>query len=287
MQDIIRNTLATFGTEVLFIAAFFVAELFWPAERQRVFKGRWFNIRSLAITDAMYAITAPVVVLLPAWLGARLGSGYIDLGLAKPDGFLQAGLALLAWLLILDFFYYWWHRLQHSGWFFWAAHRLHHSDETFNASTSKRGHWVEAFYAPLVIGVPPTVLFSSIGAGEVPLVSWFFLSVWGYLNHANLPITFGPFLSSPLWHRLHHSRLPEHEGKNLAGYFPLYDIIFGTYVPAKRGVIYPTGLYNGERETGVIAAHLVPFKVWRASLQRIRLRGRQNTFRDEARENAV
>src|SRR5207248_9190433 len=46
-------------------------------------------------------------------------------------------------LIANDFFYYWFHRLQHSSKWLWAEHELHHSDEHVNVTTSLRHHWLE------------------------------------------------------------------------------------------------------------------------------------------------
>jgi sterol desaturase/sphingolipid hydroxylase (fatty acid hydroxylase superfamily) len=257
------------ATAAAFVSFFFVLEYLWPAEPRQGIKGIWFNAKSAAISQTMLAVCGPAAAILPAWLGRQLGTGYIDLGLGSPQTWPQAALALLVWMLLYDFLYYWWHRIQHAHWIFWAAHRLHHSEEAFNSSTATRGHWVESFYSPFIASLPVTILFAPIGNSSLPIISFIVLSAFGYINHANLNISFGPFLSSPLWHRLHHSSLPEHEGKNLAGYFPFYDMIFGTYVAAPRGKLYPTGLYDGERDSTVLAAHAHPFRVWISSLRRI------------------
>jgi len=39
----------------------------------------------------------------------------------------------------------------------------------------------------------------------------------------------------PQLHRIHHSIHPEHFNTNFCGAFPVWDLLFGTYLPPKRG----------------------------------------------------
>ena len=40
---------------------------------------------------------------------------------------------------------------------------------------------------------------------------------------------------APQVHRIHHSRLPQHADKNFAAYFPIWDVLFGTYWHPREG----------------------------------------------------
>jgi sterol desaturase/sphingolipid hydroxylase (fatty acid hydroxylase superfamily) len=56
--------------------------------------------------------------------------------------------------------------------------------------------------------------------------------------HANLSWTYGPLryaIASPAFHRWHHSSAEEGRDRNFAGFFPLWDLLFGTFhMPAGR-----------------------------------------------------
>lgn len=79
-----------------------------------------------------------------------------------------------------------------------------------------------------LLGFPPALL-----AAYVP-----FLTFHALLLHANLAWDFGPLrylISSPVFHRWHHTSEAEGLDKNFAGLFPFIDAAFGTlYLPKGR-----------------------------------------------------
>lgn len=272
-----RSLGLTVGTSYLFIAAFLVLERLRPAERGQTFRDIWWNVRSGLLTTAGNFVLGPLSVVIPLMIQRHAGTGFIDLGLSHPQTLGERALAVVVFLLLLDFFQYWFHRMQHTFWPLWASHRLHHSEEALNASTNLRAHWIETLYSRLFQAVPIAVLFAPIGvSGRVAYLS---VTSLGYLNHANLRISFGPFFTSPQYHRIHHSRLPEHQNKNIASIFPLYDILFGTYHRPKPSEYPPTGLHE-DRDGGVLAAHAMVFRLWWRGLAKHVDRLRQPERRD-------
>ena len=170
---------------------------------------------------------------------------------------------LIAWMALRDFLYYWFHRLQHASKWLWAEHALHHSDEHVNATTSVRHHWLEVplgavfVAAPLSYSLRPSLITVSLVSFTIGLV--------GVFIHMNARIGFGRFgwlLASPQNHRIHHSRLPEHTDKNFAQFFPLWDVLFGTYYRPKPDEYPPTGLASGQRVTTIKDSLLMPFVMW-------------------------
>jgi len=189
--------------------------------------------------------------------------------LALPDrgNAIRALWLAFTWLAIRDFFYYWLHRLQHKSKWLWAEHELHHSDESLNITTSVRHHWLEMpintifVTAPFVYLIQPPVL-------TVPLVL-FFSGMVGTLIHMNVRIGLGRFgwlIANPQNHRIHHSRLPEHIDKNFAQFFPVWDVLFGTYYAPSVAEYPPTGLSSGERVTTLKGSLALPFVKWRKML---------------------
>lgn len=74
------------------------------------------------------------------------------------------------------------------------------------------------------------------------------LTLYAIFLHANVDWTFGPFravVASPVFHRWHHTKEAEALNKNFAGFFPFWDIVFGTYympvgkVPTDFGITDP------------------------------------------------
>jgi len=83
-----------------------------------------------------------------------------------------------------------------------------------------------------------------------------FLTFHALLLHTNVPWTFGPLryvVSSPAFHRWHHTTETEGLDKNFAGLFPFIDMAFGTFYmppgrqPARFGIVaddVPEGIFR-------------------------------------------
>jgi sterol desaturase/sphingolipid hydroxylase (fatty acid hydroxylase superfamily) len=143
----------------------------------------------------------------------------------------------LIYLVVLDFFDYWYHRAEHQFEWSWALHGLHHSQRNMNLWSDNRNHLLDDFlrdiYMALIalaIGVPPSQYVLLVAASRM-LQS---------LQHANIKLHFNwlgeRLLVSPRYHRLHHAIGLGHEsagrgtlgGHNFAVLLPLWDILFGT-----------------------------------------------------------
>jgi sterol desaturase/sphingolipid hydroxylase (fatty acid hydroxylase superfamily) len=169
---------------------------------------------------------------------------------------------MLVEALVTDFFFYWFHRCQHTVSVLWQAHMLHHTDMALNVTTTHRVHFVEHLLTPFFMITPIMLLF------ELPdrTIFWIALAptVWSYVVHANIRVGFGRFwwlLSSPQYHRIHHSRRPEHRNKNFAVWFPFYDVMFGTAWKPLPGEFPETGV-DGVEVSNISDAFMLPFARW-------------------------
>jgi sterol desaturase/sphingolipid hydroxylase (fatty acid hydroxylase superfamily) len=144
--------------------------------------------------------------------------------------------SFLVYLVVLDFFDYWFHRGQHKFRWWWALHSLHHSQQNMNLWSDDRNHLLDdvlrdAYLAviALAIGVAPSqyVLLVSVSRALQSL------------QHANVRIHFGMIgerlLVSPRFHRTHHAVGIGHESKgrelggcNFGVLLPVWDMLFGT-----------------------------------------------------------
>jgi sterol desaturase/sphingolipid hydroxylase (fatty acid hydroxylase superfamily) len=70
-------------------------------------------------------------------------------------------------------------------------------------------------------------------------------------------------LSSPQYHRIHHSILPEHQNRNFAVWFPVWDILFRTAYAPRPGEYPPTGV-DGVEVSTFLDALMLPFARWAA-----------------------
>lgn len=255
----ILATLPAIKAHFLVVLAFTVIERLIPAEKSQPL----FESFSHAVYSVLYFVITPFAMILAGALvvaSARsFGPGLIQLDL---EGF-SAGIATLNWpvrnlllplvpLFIADFFYYWHHRLQHRVPALWTTHRLHHSAQTLNAVASYRVHWLEEPLRVFTMVLPMGILFN-ISPVQGAWIA-FALAQMGILIHANMRIPYGPLtpvVLGPQLHRLHHSNAPEHLDRNYSANFPIWDIVFGTYVAPKRGEWPTTGLPGGERARSI------------------------------------
>ncbi|KFC62789.1 putative transmembrane fatty acid synthesis protein [Devosia sp. LC5] len=156
----------------------------------------------------------------------RFLSEWSGLAILDPVGGVLASLLVLQ---VSEFFYYWFHRLQHSSRFFWRFHAEHHSLEEMSAFNSNHHFTEEIFRIPFV-AIPISLLFS-FEQGYVPWL-WALLLGWqGIYEHSSTKVHFG-FLRYVVpdnrFHRIHHSVEKRHHNKNFGSGSALWDIVFGT-----------------------------------------------------------
>jgi sterol desaturase/sphingolipid hydroxylase (fatty acid hydroxylase superfamily) len=233
-----------------------LAERVRPAERDQSYRGMLAN----GAFTLIFAFLSPVALVGANYLAgsflasviARLSGPLfaIDLdGLTNdyPDLVriaLLAPLVLLP-LLVYDFFYYWFHRLQHSSTWLWQQHKLHHSDQALNVTTSYRVNWLEDFFKNLLVTIPTGVVLGlqPFQVGLVAAATGVIAHLWGQYLHSNLRLSYGPltgWVTGPQYHRIHHSIEKPHQDKNFCTYFPVWDIMFGTYyAPAPTNIRRP------------------------------------------------
>ncbi|MEP7182833.1 MAG: sterol desaturase family protein [Betaproteobacteria bacterium] len=232
-------------------------EFLLPATRKRSLRALGFNLVAALIYLFMTTLLEPVLsqVLAPAreHLGLMIPVRFQD-GIA---GSLGQG---LAFFLVYDFFYYWWHRAQHRSRWLWVQHRFHHQEQWLNVTTVHRIHFTEDLFRIFVVLLPMTLLFEfkPVTVGWV----WTIFTLWGYWIHANLRVRLGPvgrWISGPQFHRYHHT--PEFMNRNFSAFFPLWDRVFGTY---HHPDAFPefTGLKSGGDGNNLRDAVAYPFIEW-------------------------
>ena len=216
----------------------------WPPEDPAdPSAARRFGLRRDTRTDLIYWVFTPLVtrtitlggLIVAVYLLARASGLEVDAstGLAPfYDG--SRVTAQPRWvqaievLVLLDLSAYWLHRLFHRG-RLWRFHAVHHSPRRLTWMSSVRLHPVNDLLprvvqvtALLLLGFDPTVL-----AGVVPFTGFYAL-----LLHARVPWDFGRLryvIATPAFHRWHHTAEVEGRDKNFAGFFPIWDLLFGTF----------------------------------------------------------
>jgi len=247
---------------LLIYLVFLGIERAFPAEPGQPLRRWWFNFEYQALSYYLFLFYVyPKAVALT--LGALQAAYPAWFGMVPIEGHLDATAKLLLLFVIYDFFYYWFHRWQHKWPILWEQHKLHHTEESLNATTAMRHHWLEDFLRIFFISIPMAVLFDI----KPTTVGWLSaaLAYWPYFIHANVRLPLGMFtrcVVGPQLHRLHHSRLERHTDCNFAAALPLWDLLFGTYCHPAQAEYPSTGLASGETADSFWKANLLPFTGW-------------------------
>lgn len=193
------------------------------------------NVVNLYITGTVTGmLVLPILTFLPEhFLGRK-----VVLASAAQLGPVWLQVAVI--ILVVSFFRYWMHRLQHSVPFLWKLHAYHHRVTDIQASNTYVSH-------PLDFALRNVVIFLLLGViGFNPLALLIAVpatNISGTFSHCGGDVKGGPLnylFVTPEVHRWHHSALvPEGYGYscNYGVEFSFWDIIFGTfYLPVKNGV---------------------------------------------------
>jgi alkylglycerol monooxygenase len=210
------------------------------------------------------------------WVADHLSIQNVVPSLAWPDGTPLIGIEgfpwyavrvpeLLSWtaaFVLVDFAYYWSHRMSHEVHVLWAGHVVHHSSEEYNLAVALRQSslhglmsWV--FYIPLaVIGVPWT-LFVACNALNLIYQFWIHTRAVGRLSPWAEYV-----LNTPSHHRVHHGVNPKYQDRNYAGVFITWDRLFGTFVREEEEPVY--GLTHPLESWNPLWANVHVFvEIWR------------------------
>lgn len=225
---------------------------------------------------ANYASGIPFALLATYLASLLVKSLGLDLGLVDfriGDGKTVASVivALLLASLVGDFFFYWYHRSLHGSTILWQHHKMHHLDPEFDALTGPRQNWLENFFIVFFISIPVAVLFKlnnatdPLGAGLTQGAIIGFWTLLNFQNHSNLRLQFGRatvLFTSSQSHRIHHSYLPQHRDKNFVAFFPVWDILFGTYYHPARDEFPLTGVEGENDIRSVWEAQIFALREW-------------------------
>ncbi|SNS70858.1 Sterol desaturase/sphingolipid hydroxylase, fatty acid hydroxylase superfamily [Ekhidna lutea] len=156
------------------------------------------------------------------------------------------------WLILfilVDFFYYWFHRSSHEVNFLWnTAHVVHHQSEDYNLSVALRqssfgGVFSMLFYLPLALMGFSAYAFLTVKGLNLIYQFWIHTEAI-----EKLPRWFEYVFNTPSHHRVHHGRNPKYIDRNHAGTLMIWDRMFGTFQAEEEkptyGVTKPTNTWN-------------------------------------------
>jgi sterol desaturase/sphingolipid hydroxylase (fatty acid hydroxylase superfamily) len=168
--------------------------------------------------------------------------------------------AFLACWVLYDFLNYWVHRLQHGVRPLWAFHSVHHTQTQLTFLSANRIHFFEQLYVGVLMIVPAFLL-------GIPQPRWLpilFVQIFSEtVQHARLNWTFGRLhrlVVSPASHAVHHSIDAGEHHSNYGRVFLVWDVLFGTFVPAEERV-QRFGVDGMEVPEQLMAQLIHPFRV--------------------------
>lgn len=230
------GVISTIGEEIqrsttAWLILFFIFSVFeWVFARPRPSLALW------AKSLSFWSIAIPVSAILEIGLGIlwhNIGiKPFVELSMTSGvPNFLYTIAAIAVLILYEDFFFYWYHRVQHR--WLWRWHSVHHSIRSLNAVNSYH-HISEPIFRSLLIMIPASMFVVDANI----FIPWVAFALWMQtgLLHSALPINIGPlrvFFGDNRFHRIHHSIEPKHYDRNFGALTTLWDRLFGTaYWPA-------------------------------------------------------
>ena len=129
-------------------------------------------------------------------------------------------------VLLLDFWTYWWHRLNHRIPFLWRFHRVHHADREMDVSTAGRFHVGEIVLSS-ALRIPIIALFG-VFAWELVLYETVMFAIVQF-HHANIAVppaldrALRTVIVTPYMHKVHHSRVRVETDSNYSSLLSVWD----------------------------------------------------------------
>jgi sterol desaturase/sphingolipid hydroxylase (fatty acid hydroxylase superfamily) len=196
-------------------------------------KGFWTDLIGYGLIQSY--LLGLVISHVIAWMDRQTGLSRLHL---VSDWPLLGQVAFF--LVVHDFYIYWFHRLQHASDLLWRTHEAHHSGDDVDWLSGTRSHSIEILINQ-TIEFAPIVLLGA--APEVAMIKATIDALWGMYIHSNLDVRSGRLqylLNGPEMHRWHHARELAAPGKNFSTKLAIWDWLFGTahrpaYKPSRYG----------------------------------------------------
>ena len=261
-------------------------ERLFPAAGPRKSLSQWFlHLHIHVFYIFMAGVAAAVNAVALSALARHFGfhPGLINVSFATGKGLLVLAAAVWVSMVVGDFFFYWFHRALHKSTILWQHHKMHHMDEQLEAITLNRQNWIEVFIAALMIFAPVTLIFKldKPDPAQLGLLAGTFttaLATFLGIGHMNVRLQVGRaslLYCSPQVHRIHHSRLPQHQDRNFAFALPLWDLLFGTYYAPQRDEFPPVGVEGEQEIQSFWEAQIFTQREWWRMFRRWRERARR------------
>ncbi|TKC92593.1 sterol desaturase family protein [Trinickia terrae] len=256
-----RDWLVTYSMVVALFSTGAAIERANPVQRLQSKVSSRLNVVYSVFYTALLQAAHPLTAACSVWLVGALGGGLVTL---QSHGWCAIA-SFVVMVLTFDLLEYLFHRLEHSVPFLWRMHELHHSARAYNVTITQRHYWTEGLIKSALLYPIAGMLFKV--ESHIVVLAFVVFTINNYYVHLNARFSIGRFatwINSPQYHRIHHSRRPEHLNKNFAQMLPLWDRLFGTiWVPGPHE--WPaTGLADEAEPQSFAQALMWPWRERRA-----------------------
>jgi sterol desaturase/sphingolipid hydroxylase (fatty acid hydroxylase superfamily) len=228
----------------LVIPFLLLLEFLFPCDASQPLIGKGF------LQDAIWFVAfAPVKILILFPIGQFLESffdahrQFFNIGAVAEW---PVHVRVIAALFLSEFLFWCNHFVRHKLRVFWFFHAVHHSQKQINVFTDDRMHIVDSILASLLTFLP-FFLFHLPNWYAVTVIA-LYLPIHDRFIHTNIKMNLGWLgwlITSPQFHRVHHSAAPEHLDKNFGAHLSLFDHLFGT--ACRNTNVYPqTGIADSQ-----------------------------------------
>lgn len=222
---------------------------------------RWFNnLGIVAVSTLVVRVLFPLMPVGFALMASEKGWGLLN------NIHIPYELAVLAGVVIFDFFIYLQHAVFHFMPTLWRLHMVHHCDLDFDLTTGIRFHPVEIVLS-MVIKLGIVYLFGPPALSV--LMFEIILNSTAMFNHSNFKLPYAVdrwlrlIIVTPDMHRVHHSVIIRERNSNFGFNLPCWDRLLGTYrdQPEKghEGMVIGLANFRTAQKLGLPRLLAMPF----------------------------
>jgi sterol desaturase/sphingolipid hydroxylase (fatty acid hydroxylase superfamily) len=230
-----------------------------PSLASRI-RGAFFWFVYIAITASFFAIFNAV------WSKLHVKPLVnIDVGILSHTSY--PVLHVLGWIfapiagsIVGEFFYYWFHRAQHTFPTMWRFHAVHHSLREMNGFNNNHHFTEEIFRIPFI--TVPMSLFVGVSVGYVPAIIMAIIGLQSQYEHSTTKLNLGWFryvVADNRYHRIHHTINRNDWGHNFGSFVPFWDIVFRTAKFPQKGEWPDVGIPGVEEASTLQRFLFMPF----------------------------
>jgi sterol desaturase/sphingolipid hydroxylase (fatty acid hydroxylase superfamily) len=168
-------------------------------------------------------------------------------------------------VLLMDFWMYLWHVMNHKIPLFWRFHRVHHADANMDVTTASRFHTGEIVFSSFLrIGI---IIVTGLYLWELLLYETLMFAVVQF-HHANIALpekldkALRMIIVTPAMHKVHHSRWQPETDSNYSSLFSFWDRIGKTFRLHNPLNTLRIGLdeFDSEEDRKVKGLFMMPFR---------------------------